>query len=366
MEPAQINSRQLFVLMLLFQLGSSLILPSGISAAQDAWLAILGGTVAGTVLFLIYYKLHSYYPDIPATEYGQRIFGTFLGKILGFLYVIYFCYLSARILRDFGEMLVTISYTTTPLFVINLLWMILIVYTVRKGIESLSRVAELLVVLVFLLAATSFILVVFNGDIDMNNLRPVLEKGVAKFLRSILETTFLPFGELVVFAMIFPYLNNIKKGKIAGILAVVVAGLILSVTMFINISVLGPQLVSRSQFPLLSTIETIDIAEFLERLDVFFIIGVIIGGFIKISVFFYVAIMGTANLFKIKDSAALVYPVGFIVLLLSISIASSISEHLHEGFRVVPMYLHLPFQIILPFLLLVVAYIRNRKNPIRK
>lgn len=362
MEKAKISPRQLFVLIILFQLGSSIIIPVGLTAKQDAWLAILGGMVGGLVLFLLYYKVGSYYPGLVPTEYMPKLWGPFFGKIFAFLYVLYLFYLAARVLRDFGEMLVIFAYPETPLFIINLLWMILVVYAIRKGIETMARTGEILFVVVLILAVTSFILLVLNGSIDTRNLQPLFEEGTVTVLKAMGESVFFPFGEIVVFTMIYPYLNQLNKAKRVGIYALLVSGLVLSVTMAVNLSVLGFSLLSRSQFPLLSTIQTIEIAEFIERLDVFFMIGVVIGGFFKVTIFVYVAIMGAASLFKVKESSHLVFPLGFITLFLSVGIASNFPEHIREGLNIVPFYLHLPFQVIFPLLLLVSAVLVNRKK----
>ena len=60
MEKAKISASQLFILMVLFELGSSLLVPIAMDVKQDAWLAILLGMVGSFVLFLVYNKLHSY------------------------------------------------------------------------------------------------------------------------------------------------------------------------------------------------------------------------------------------------------------------------------------------------------------------
>ncbi|WP_050184210.1 GerAB/ArcD/ProY family transporter [Domibacillus robiginosus] len=362
MENAKISPRQLFVLIILFQLGSSLLIPVGLTAKQDAWLAVLGGMVGGLLLFLLYYKVGSYYPGLVPTEYMAKIWGPFFGKIFAFLYVLYLFYLAARVLRDYGEMLVIFAYPETPLFIVNLLWMVLVVYTVRKGIETLARTGEILFVVVSILALTSLLLLVLNGSIDTKNLQPVLEEGPVTLIKAIGESVFFPFGEIVVFTMIYPYLNQLKKAKRVGLYALLFSGFVLSVTMAVNLSVLGFSLLSRSNFPLLSTIQTINVAEFLERLDVFFMIGVVIGGFFKITIFFYVAVMGATSLFKVKESSHLVFPLGFITLFLSVGIASNFSEHIQEGLDIVPLYLHLPFQVIFPLLLLVSVVLKNRKK----
>ena len=50
MEKAKISASQLFILMVLFELGTSLLLPVAMEAKQDAWLAILLGMLGSLVL----------------------------------------------------------------------------------------------------------------------------------------------------------------------------------------------------------------------------------------------------------------------------------------------------------------------------
>ncbi|WP_010281234.1 GerAB/ArcD/ProY family transporter [Bacillus timonensis] len=363
MEKAKISSYQLFVLILLFELGSALLLPLAIDAKQDAWLSILLGIIGGMSLFMLYYRLYQFYPNQLPTEYAQIILGKLVGKIFAFLYLLYFTYLAARVLRDFGVMLVTFAYSETPLFIVNALLMMVVVYGVRKGIEVLGRTGEILFVIMYLLAITGFILIVVSGLIDFNNLKPILENGISPVIKATLtQVLFFPFGEVVVFAMIFPYLNNPRKAKIAGLFSIGLSGVNLALVMLINVSVLGVNLTSRAPFPLLATIQMIQVAEFIERLDIFFMLALIIGGFFKIGIFFYAVVSGIANLFKIENHTRLCFPTGLVVILLSITMASSFPEHLQEGYKLVPWILHLPFQIIIPIALLLIAYIRKRKK----
>jgi spore germination protein KB len=360
-EKAKISSYQLFVLILLFELGSALLFPLATETKQDAWIAVLLGMLGGFVLFLVYHCLYCFYPDMLPTEYTQKIIGKFLGRSLSFLYILYFTYLAARVLRDFGELLVTFAYPDTPLFIINALLTLAVVYTIRKGIEVLARTGELLFVLMYLLAITGFILVVVSGLIDINNLKPVLEEGIFPVLKAtITQTLYVPFGEVIVFTMIMPYLNKSKKARMTGLFALGLSGINLAIVMAFNISVLGVDLTTFSAFPLLSTIQTIQVADFLERLDVYFMLALIIGGFFKISIFCYAAVTGTATLFNIKEPSRMVYPIGLVILILSITMSSNFSGHIQEGLQIVPIFLHLPFQVIIPIILLGIAFIKNR------
>ncbi|NGY85560.1 GerAB/ArcD/ProY family transporter [Bacillus megaterium] len=363
MEKARISASQLFILMVLFELGTSLLLPVAIQANQDAWLSILLGMLGSLILFLIYCKLYSYYPSLLPTEYMQKILGKTIGSVLAFLYMFYFIYNMARVLRDLGEMLLTFSYSDTPLFIANALLILVIIYTVRKGIEVVARSGEVFFIFMYVLAVTGFFLIVCSGLIDFKNLQPVLEKGIFPVLKVVLvQTLYFPFGEEIVFSMILPYLNNPKKAKATMLCATGLSGINLTITMLINISVLGVDLTARSQFPLLSTVQSIQVADFLERLDVFFMLALVIGGFSKISILFYSAMIGTANLFKIKSPSQLSYPIGIIVLFMSLTISSNFQEHLYEGIGIEMFFIQIPFIAIIPVLLFLVALLKNKRN----
>ncbi|MED3992387.1 GerAB/ArcD/ProY family transporter [Priestia aryabhattai] len=363
MEKAKISASQLFILMVLFELGSALLVPLAIDAKQDAWLAILLGMLVSFVLLLIYHRLYLYYPDILPTQYMQKILGKVLGSILAFAYILYFMYDASRVLRDFGEMLLTFAYPDTPLFIANALLILVIIYTIRKGIEVIARSGELLFIFMYVLAIGGFILIVSSGLIDFKNLQPILENGLLPVLKVVFtQTLYFPFTEVIVITMILPYLNNPKKAKVTMLCATGLSGINLVITMLINISVLGVTLTERSQFPLLSTVESIQVADFLERLDVFFMLGLMITIFFKICLLFYASVIGAATLFHVKSPSRLSYPFGLIILFLSITIASNVQEHNHEGLKVAMFAVHIPLVALVPVLLFLIAFLKNRKK----
>ena len=363
MEKAKISLYQLFVLILLFELGSAILVPLAIDAKQDAWMAILFGMLGGLFLYWVYYRLFYYYPELSPSEYMQELLGKILGKILSFCYIIFFLLIAARILRDFGEMLLTFAYIETPLFIVNALLMLVIIYAVSKGIEVLARTGELFFVFIYFLAIAGFILIAFSGLIDTNNLKPILEEGIFPVARVVFtQTLSFPFGELFVFSMILPYVKDRKKAKMTGLFAIALSGINIAITMAINIGALGVDLTLRSPFPLLSTIQSIQVAEFLERLDVFFMISSVICIFLKISIFVYAAVTSSAILFKVKKPSSLTYPFGMVILFMSVTIASSYAEHITEGLKFGTRFLSPIFFIFIPLLLLLMAFLKNRKK----
>ncbi|MCM3676862.1 spore germination protein [Peribacillus simplex] len=361
MEKAKISVIQLFAMMFLFELGSALVVSLASDAKKDAWLAILLGMCGGIVLFFIYYFLFRQYPNLPLTGYARQIFGKYIGWIIGLLYVVYFLYIAARDLRDFGELLLSSTMPKTPLSTLNILMILAICYVLYLGIEVLGRTAEVFIVVLIFFGFTGNLLVYFSGSVDLHNLQPFLENGWKSILTTAFPlTTFFPFGEMIVFTMLLPYLNRSELAKKVGLSALISSGLILSYTTSLDIAVLGVEEVERSTFPLLSTIGKVNLLEFIQRLDALVVFTMLITMFFKISIYFYVAVIGMVDLFKMKNHQQIVLPAGVILIFLSMVIASDFSEHIEEGLNVIQYPLHMPFMVIIPSLMLLVAIIRNR------
>ncbi len=363
MEKAKISTKQLFALVVLFEMGSAILVGFPKNLKQDAWIANLLGMAEGILLFFVYYRLYLFYPNLPLTGYLQKIIGKWPGRILGFFYIVYFAYLSARVLRDFGELLSSTIYTRTPIFFLMTLLMLTIAYAIQKGFEVLARVSELFFVIVYIMAISGFILIISSGLIHLENLKPMVENGWKPIIKtSLKETLTFPFGEMVVFTMLLPYVHLSKKVKTVCISGMILSGINITIAAVINIATLGVDLFTRSSYPLLTTISKIQLLHFIERLEVLFMLYLMIGGFIKVALFYYVAVAGTASLFKFKDLRKINLPIGILILLTAMIIAPYYSEHIVEGLDIVPIYLHWPFQIILPCILLVIAFIRNHKK----
>ncbi|OIK10204.1 endospore germination permease [Bacillus sp. MUM 13] len=356
----KISYFQLFCLMFLFEMGSSVLFSIAGVAKQDAWLVILIAMVPGSVLIGLYLKVHQMFPGHSLTGYVQKIFGTSIGRIIGFLYVIYFIYIASRLLRDFGELLVISAYPETTLMVIGITMLLCLIYTLFKGFEAFSRLTELCF---YVIMPTIFIVVLLQaagGLIVWKNLTPILEHGWKPVLNEVFPTTLtVPFGELIVFTMVFPLLDNVKKTIKTSLFSVVFSGLLLALITALTIAVIGPSVRFRSAFPVLTAVSYINIGGFIQRLDALVIISIIIVGFIKIFVFFYCAVKGSMEVFQVKEPRTLIFPISFIILMGSIFIAPNYIEHLKEGLKYVPYYLHIPFQIVFPAFFLLIALLKQ-------
>ncbi|GGI18256.1 GerAB/ArcD/ProY family transporter [Gottfriedia solisilvae] len=358
-----ISGYQFFCTMFLFEVGTASLVSLAPRAKQDAWIGLLLSLILGCLLYYVYTKIFETYPDIPFTQYVQIILGEYAGKIVVLTYIIYFIYMASLILRKFEELLVMTLFNSSSLILIGILMLFLIMYGLFKGIETIVRTNEVIFVLIILIFVLIITLEFISKVYHLDNLRPVLENGWTPIIKAAIpQGLTLPFGEVITFIMLMPLLNKKEKALKVGLPALIFSGLILLIFTIKNIAILGVPVLERTLFPLLTSISYINIVNFVQRLDSFIVIFMVCGGFAKITVFFYCAVSGSADIFNIKKSEQLIYPIGVIILLSSLWLSPNIVENDIERFEILPYYLHIPLQIIIPICLLVISLIQRRLN----
>jgi len=356
----KINSFQMFCLIVLFDLGTALVVSLGLTAGKDAWLANFVGCIGGVGIYLIYNNLYKSYPTMAITSYSQKIMGKYLGWPIGFLCVVYFLHEASRDLRDYGDLISTTMFDKTPLLILNLIMLIAMTYVLYLGIEALGRMSEIFLFILICLGLLANALLIFSSVVDIHNLFPLLLNGWKPIIKTLPLAVTFPYAEMLPFTVLLPYLNNVNNSRRIGISAILLCGVILSFTVVMDISVLGDDIASRSPFPLLNTIRKVNIADFIQRLDPIVILTLVIGNFFKVAIFYFAAVIGIGDLFKIDNHKKLIIPIGVVILITSLTISSSLPEHLKEGLEILPIFIHPTIAIAIPALLLVVDFMRKK------
>ncbi|MWC28692.1 GerAB/ArcD/ProY family transporter [Paenibacillus sp. MMS18-CY102] len=359
MEQVRISRLHFFMLIGMYLLGGTIALGTGVGAGKDVWLAILLGLVPGLLLYAIYAKLYFLYPDKPLTSYLPLVLGNPIGKTVAFLYSVHFIYQATRNIRGCGNLLVISVYDQTPLFAMLTLMALALIYLLYYGIETISRSCTIFLSGIVGLGFMASIFLLASGVVDMNRLLPVMENGWKPVLSSVPSTFFLPFEEMIVITMLFPYVApKGRKSVLTGMWTMVTTGFVLAYTMALNVAVLGSDLFMRSVFPLLSTTSQINIGDFIQKVDAIAISTLMLSYFFKGVIYAYIAAMAIADLWQVQIKQ-LALPVGFIVLFSCMMLAGSYSENYVEGFLLNP-YVIFPFDCIIPAIVLAVALIRRR------
>lgn len=358
----KISLLQLYFLIILFQIGSAVVVGIAMEARQDAWLAILIATAIGVGITYMYLFILSFQEEKNLFEIYGLTAGRYVAILLTFIYIIYFLYIAARVLRDFLELLITDVYPHTPIEVLAISFMLAVIYIIYLGPEVLARISETFVpyIMIFLVALGFFLFA--GGDVNFTNLRPILAEGMGPVWEAVFPGLIgFPFGEAIVLTLFMVLSKKKQKTPKITLLAVISTGIILILFKTIKVAVLGVNTVTRSTFPLLMAAREVSFANFIERIDAIVIFVMMLGIFVKVSIFYYGGLKGLEYIFNIPYRYFSI-PIGLIVAIFSILISANYSEHIEEGLNFVPMYLHMPLQIGIPLLFAIIIFFKKRQK----
>lgn len=358
----KITNHQLLALAANGGIGGGIIVVAGLMASiakQDAWIGALVTPVFGLPVIWMYWFLGSQYPGMTLVGIIKEILGDWLGLAVAFSFIV-FCFTSAsRVIWYAGSFITLQSLKETPIYIIDLLFIIAMTVAVLYGIETIARASELLMYFASTLFFLAMLLVL--PKVNIENLQPVLEKGIMPIMKSsVFLSCFLTYP-LITLLMIYPaHLPHVVPAKKALFQGYIWAALVNFVAIFMSILVLSSITTATSQSPTYFLSKEIEIGTVLTRLEVVITISWIATLFIIGTLFYYAGVIGFSQLLKLKDYTKIVPPLSLIILVMSwIAFPDSIYEAHWNTFVWTPFAITHGF--ILPVLLLIVFWLKKRK-----
>ncbi|OCT10940.1 spore gernimation protein [Paenibacillus pectinilyticus] len=358
----RITNYQLVVMIILFQIGSTPLFALGSSAKQDSWLAMLAAAMAGFLLLLMFLAIQRRAPDQNLLGLFRLSFGKIGGSCLGVVFAIYFAYESMRNVRDFGEISNLTLLSTTPKYITMFIILLLASYAILMGVDTLFRVTETLLPLVTLSYGFLILLICIAGLIQFDNVLPILENGLTPVLKAAFpDIVSFPFGQMVIFFMIWHMLPDKQKVKKLSLVAYTIVALFLVAMNILNVTILGTTLVANSTLPFLEIVQLIEVGDILERLDVLVTLLLFLGLFVKMTAFYWGSVYACAYLFPFWRKHTWVIIVGSLIFFTSF-LEPNYSIHTWLGLKVVVKVYPL-FQVIIPMVMFIVMLIRKTQVP---
>ncbi|WP_178024251.1 endospore germination permease [uncultured Paenibacillus sp.] len=344
-------------ILILFIMGSTMILGAAGQAKNDAWIAILIAIGMAVPVVLISARLLALYPGQNLFDICQNVFGRLLGKVLILLYVWYAVHLAALVLRNFGEFMDAQAMPETPMIVPMLFVSALSAGVVLAGIETMGRSARLLfnVGMVTIL----IVLLLTIGRMEFDNLLPVLDRGWGPVWKGAISAFSFPFAEIILFTAVFSCIKGQKSLLNVYILGLLIGGGLVLFISIRNIAVLGVYTMSNVYFPSYAAVGRITVGDFIQRIEGTVAIVFVIGVFIKISVCLFAASKGIAKLFGLSSYRSVVIQTGLLVTYLAVILYGNIMEMEYFA-REIYFFYAFPFQVILPAIILLFTEIKAR------
>lgn len=360
-----ISLNQLAAVIIGFNLGSTLVVVMGLEAYEDAWITVLFSTLLGLIITMFYFSINELAPDKNLFEIVEFCMNRPIAIGFSFLYLIYFLYIACRVMRDFGELTSSFILPITPIEVTVFTLVLVIGYIIYLGIEVLGRTTEIFTPYSFIFLSLLIIFLFASGNLSVSKALPMLAKGINPIISGLFPYELnRPWGEMIVFTCIFPYLTNFKASKMVVGVTVTVSGLLLTLSTFIIIASLGSNVAVRSSFPLLSATRLISIANFIERIDALALFIITLGIIVKGSILLFAALKGLEYIFRLPYRYFII-PMTCIISMFSIFISLSYIDHIQEGLKAIPFLLHIPLQFFLPSFLMFMLLVKKFKKQIK-
>lgn len=353
----KISDIQASKLVILFIFGSTLVMGTGGEAERDMWISVAVAIAAAIPVVLIYSRILSLFPGKDLYEILELNFGRFFGKLISIFFIWFAFHLGALVLRNFGEFIITMALPETPMIVPIIVFGFMCIWAAKAGIETIAKCSEYFIIFVLgLIILFGFLTI---PEMDLDNIKPIMGEGVTKALSGVLSSFTFPFGETVVFMLVFSALKDKKSPYRVYIPALLLGGCVVVYVALRNIIVLGPFTLKTVYFPSYSAVGRVNIGNFLQRLEIAVTIVFLLCGFTKISVCLLGVSKGVARVLNFDDYRILVTPLGLLMVNLAFTIYGNITEMFEWAFKVWPYYAF-PFQVILPLLIWVVVELKQR------
>ena len=357
MNKEKISDIQGIKMVILFLFGSSLVMGTGGEAERDTWLAVAAAILIAIPVYLVYSRVLTLFSGKDLFEILELNFGKFFGKLMSLPFIWFAFHLGALVLRNFGEFIINVGLPETPMIIPIIIFGLLCIWGAKAGIETMAKCSEY-----FLFFVMSLIILFGLLSIpitDMDNFFPILGTDLSKVMAGVLSSFTFPFGETVVFMMVFSALQNKKSPYKVYITALMLGGIVVVYIVLRNIMVLGPATIKAVYFPSYSVISRVNIGNFLQRMELAVTIVFILSGFIKITVCLLAATKGVARVLGFDDYRILVTPMGLLMINLSSIIYKNIGEMFDWAFKVWPFYA-LPFQVFLPVMIWIFIELKQK------
>jgi len=314
----KISAIQLISMILInrFLFGFSFMPTVTISPAnQDAWVAdILSGVMV--LLFAIpLLIMASKFPNMGFNEYFQVILGTFIGKVVCFIYSLYLVFITLLTVIFLSDFLLSAVLPETPMYAILLFMLIPCMYASYKGLECIAR-SSIIISTFIIFSIVLYVMLNFN-NMDFEVFHPILLDSTLSQIAFGSFNNAARFSDCFLFFLFLTHVDKTETYTVTKIFIILVVTFTLMNTVLTvaTQSVLGVGLAKILRYPYFTSIQQINLFSIIQRIEFFNVIGWIVIFFFKICSTILAAAIIMAQVFKVKSYKPFVIPMNIIIAL---------------------------------------------------
>lgn len=364
-ENDKISIRQLQALLILDLFGTGVVtLPRQTvnAAGNDAYIAVLLGSIIMAVFTLVFTTLGQRYTDKTVVEISQMLLTRPIGLLISLVLAVKIMIGAGLELRIFCEMIGQSMLFRTPIFVTALAMLLICGYVSAIGYECRARTGEILFVFVFVPFLILMLLAVFTAD--YSNLRPVLSHSTSDIAKGAWYTI-LSFQGLEFLFLVFPYLQRPKKAKRGMLEAGFIIAFFMTLITLLTIAVFGQYSVVNKLFPVLQMMDSLQLpGSFLDRQDIFMLWFWVVSIFASVSaaLFFVTILFERMQQNRNKKIPARKWMIFVMVIVFLVAVLPQDVASTHEYMEILKKYGGTFYILILPVVLLIIDNIKRGRQ----
>jgi spore germination protein (amino acid permease) len=232
----------------------------------DGWIALLLGGAMSIVASLIIANIMEKHPHDTIFELLPRYFGTWIGKMIGFAFVLYAALAATTVIFTSVHLVQVWILPQATNYFLMALFMVPVFLAARSGVRLLGRYAE---IVFYMTLWMPFLIAVPLKDGHFLHLLPVVKEGWLPIIKTV-KTTILSFLGFELAFLLYPFLKEkhlARKG--------IVAANVISLAAFVTVTLICFVFYSPYEFayyvwPTLSLLKTIEFP-FMERFEIIFL-----------------------------------------------------------------------------------------------
>lgn len=218
-------------------------------SGNEVLISMLIGTVLGLIPIFMYLKINSYLPKLNIYEKNVKLFGKIFGNILNILIIIIYMIMLTMAIRAIVIFITSKYLQNTPFSLVGILVVITCIIICFKGIETLTRTAQIAFFSSIIFMA--IIEILLYKYIEIDNLLPIVIQG--NFI-SILDGAVYFASSCALLTMLLLTINKEKikepeKYNKTIILFYLFSALSLTLVMFFIISCFGYDMATLFRYP---------------------------------------------------------------------------------------------------------------------
>lgn len=322
---------------------------------NNAWLAVICSAIPG--LFLIYMYSHIIKKSRqPFPLLLDEHLGIALGRLIGFIYIIFFILVSSYTLRVFIEFMKMNVLPATPISVFIGVLLFIGFVAIKTGLENIARICELVIILglpfSFLIVA-----IALANNFHPERVLPVAYMDYRAFGMSVVDSMFVLGKIMPVLSLAF-FLDKKDAARISMNSFLYTHIALITLTTVSVIIILGTIPALSFTFPTFNMVRLARIGSFIQNLDIVFIGIWIAGIFGSVTIPWLMACYTAQQVFKLRDYRFLAAPSVLIIGVLSVAISRNNVETLVWSIQIIP-HLYLVFFIGVPLLVFLITLFKS-------